>query len=87
MSVQNINAKGIYAPYKGLHSLVSIAPVGKRIAFTAGICAWDEDGKMPEELKGNLVGQAISTMRNIKKLLDSLGCTLDDVLRFNTHVV
>ncbi len=60
------------------YSYASLAPVGARLMFLAGVCPLDEDGSVVPI--GDLEGQARQVLQNLRTTLAVRGCGLRDVL-------
>ena len=63
---------------------LAVTASGKKTIYLAGVGAWeDETGK---SLAGDFDGQTRFVFRQIRKTLETLGATLDDVVSTTTYV-
>jgi enamine deaminase RidA (YjgF/YER057c/UK114 family) len=68
------------APY----AYAAVPPAGARLAFTAGACPLDEEGKTVSP--GDIAAQAEQVMANLRTALQASGADLDDVLKTTVYV-
>ena len=57
---------------------------GGGFVYTAGQVSWDETGEVNPI--GDVRGQTIQTLANVKAVLEEGGATLDDVLKCNVYL-
>ena len=57
---------------------------GGGFVYTAGQVSWDETGEVNPV--GDVRGQTIQTLANVKAVLEEGGATLDDVLKCNVYL-
>ena len=57
---------------------------GGGFVYTAGRVSWDETGEVNPV--GDVRGQTIQTLANVKAVLEEGGATLDDVLKCNVYL-
>jgi enamine deaminase RidA (YjgF/YER057c/UK114 family) len=63
---------------------IAVIAVGKRTIYVSGLAAWeDETGK---SLNGDFEGQTRFVFRQLRKTLETLGATLDDVVSMTVFV-
>ncbi len=77
-----VNPKTVWPPF-GAHSMAVIQDEGK-VIHLGGQVAFDIDRNIVGE--GNLAAQTRQTLRNIDRVLSSMGGTLDDVVSITTYV-
>ena len=58
--------------------------MGGGFVYTAGQVSWDETGEVNPI--GDVRGQTIQTLANVKAVLEEGGATLDDVLKCNVYL-
>jgi len=54
------------------------------MVYTAGQVAWDHTGNVTA--LGDVRGQTVQTLANVKAVLEEAGATLDDVLKCNVYL-
>lgn len=57
---------------------------GGGMVYTAGQVAWDHTGNVTAI--GDVRGQTIQTLNNVKAVLEEAGASLDDVLKCNVYL-
>jgi len=57
---------------------------GGDMVYTAGQVAWDHTGNVTA--LGDVRGQTVQTLANVKAVLEEAGATLDDVLKCNVYL-
>lgn len=57
---------------------------GGDMVYTAGQVAWDHTGNV--SALGDVRGQTVQTLANVKAVLEEAGATLDDVLKCNVYL-
>ena len=63
---------------------IAVSAIGKRTIYVSGIAAWeDETGKL---LAGDFEGQTRIVFRQLRKILETLGVTLDDIVSMTVFV-
>lgn len=82
MSVTLTNPEGMPTPIPlGLYKHVAVA-TGTRTVTLAGQVGWNSEGVLVSDTLG---GQLVQSFRNVRKGLESVGATFDDLVRVTIY--
>lgn len=63
---------------------IAVSAIGKRTIYVSGIAAWEDETGKP--LAGDFEGQTRFVFRQLRKILETLGATLDDIVSMTVFV-
>jgi 2-iminobutanoate/2-iminopropanoate deaminase len=83
MTKENKNIAEYHVPVAGFTQFV-VSEGGSKMVFISGLTARQEDGTVGAV--GDIVGQTSLVLDSMKRMLESIGGSLDDVVRIVTYL-
>ena len=82
MEIEHLNPDSVYEPPWKFTQAVKVRNVGT-LLFLSGIVAFDQDGNIA---RGEIVKQAEVVYDNIRKIVESAGGTVANIVKMNTYI-
>jgi enamine deaminase RidA (YjgF/YER057c/UK114 family) len=82
MEIEHLNPDSVYEPPWKFTQAVKVRNAGT-LLFLSGIVAFDQDGNIA---RGEIVEQAEVVYDNIRKIVESAGGTVANIVKMNTYI-